>query len=186
MTGERPAIHPLAADPEASGETLGALSAVQLDGIDDVEELGIRIHRREHRAALLDDLRHVHAVTHHGNAKVRHAVEAAGDVGVALAGLDAHRREVDAHHRRRAGPLDADADRRRESGQEWNGRRRMRLLAHHLHRSQKDPVDAVPFRRRAAQNLVQDEDGQIVGADVAEAAAARVRPAERRAHVTDE
>ena len=52
----------------------------------------------------------VHAVLDRRNAEVRHAVEAAGDVDVALSGLDLHRRDVHGHHGGGAGALEARAD----------------------------------------------------------------------------
>ena len=43
--------------PYSLGEALGALAAVQLDRVDALEQLRVRIHGRQHVAALLDDRR---------------------------------------------------------------------------------------------------------------------------------
>jgi hypothetical protein len=75
VAGERPAIHRLAGDVEPLREPFRTLAAVQLDRVDAIEELRVRIHRSQHVAAFLDDAVHVHAVFDRRDAEVRHAVE---------------------------------------------------------------------------------------------------------------
>jgi hypothetical protein len=184
---ERPSIHRLARDAEALGKALGTLAAVQLDRVDAIEELRVRIHRGQHVAALFDDAVHVHAVFDRRDAEVRHAVEAAGDEDVAEPGLDLHRGDVDRHHRGGARAFEAHADHVvREAREEGDGRARMRLLAHHLDRAEQHAVDLRRRNRRAAEELLERGHGEVVGAHRPEDAAPRIGPSERRSNISDE
>jgi hypothetical protein len=181
---ERPAVHRLAVDAVTGGEPLGALAAVQLDRVDALVQLGVRVHRRQHVAALLDDGLHVHAVPDGRDAEVGHAVEAAGEEDVAEPAGDLHRRHVHRHHGRRARALDAQPDHViREPGEERDRRARVRLLAHHLDRAQDDGVDVPRRDPRPAEAFVQHDHREVVGSDLPEDAAPGVGPAKRRAHV---
>ena len=169
------------------GETLRTLAAVQLDRVDAVEQLRVRVHRRQHVAALFDDLVHVHPVLDGRDAEVRHAVEAAGEEDVAEPALDLHGGDVHRHHRGGAGALDAQADDvLGKPGQEGDGGARMRLLAHHLDGSEDDAVDVPAGDARPAQHLPQDDHRQVVGADVAEDPARRVGSTEWGADIADQ
>jgi hypothetical protein len=116
-----------------------------------------------------------------------HAVESAGDVDVAEAAHDVHRSDVDGHHGRGAGALHAESgDMAWKAGKKGDRGSRVCLLTLHLDRTQYHAVDILGCYPRAGQNLTQDDDRQVVRADLSKNAPRRIRLAERRSYVPDE
>jgi hypothetical protein len=187
MAAERPAVHLLATDAVLIRESFGSLATVELDRIHALEQPRVGIHGRQHVAAFLDDVRHVHPVLDGGDAEVRHAVEPTRDEHVSQPALDLHRRDVHGHHRRGAGALHAETDHAvREAGEERDGRPGVGLLAHHLDGPEDHPVDVAGRDAGTPEDLMQDHDGQIVRANLPEGTTLGVRLPEGRANVSDE